>query len=501
MSDTTFSSGTTIASSWLNDVNRLTYDLPSTVVNKGASLVSMQSAGTVQQQLGSFVDAARYGALANGTDQTTGVQAALNSLGANGGLVRVTRGTKFNLQSLTFPIRSNIEYWMDDDLSRPNPITTLGTNESVKFFANANGSGIVNEYRVTGAFHPSWNIDLRRDVSGHDAFLGASQKRVPDASTPARMSWNMFDQQVDTYRTVFEIYGGAYSQFSGVTSHSWRRIVTVTGIGTGAGGWVSVPPVGTEITGNTSGAKGWFISADATTTTILWNSGKFAVGEKLIDNNETTVNTASGVSFSLTQNQPLGTDLRKGNWSVGLPTGLGDELLNLGGRLAVLPTRTFSQFVYKTITHPGIVLADLVADVPTNGYVLHYDTTAAAASRRPTFRKIASAVEGTQDLAHAASVRCFVQFTNSAIKSNSSFNCTSVTRTGTGLYTIAVPAGVFTTADFCVTFGTESPLSYAVCDWASTTTTSIAIKVYTTGTSTLADVIGRLSVTVVGGDI
>ena len=345
-------------------------------------------ANTIGAQANWFINAQLYGALADGsTNNTTAVQNALTALGANGGCVQVKRNTKFNLQTLTFPIRSNLEYWLDDDLSRPNPATTLGTNERVLLMANANAGGIVNEYRATAAFHPSFNLDLRRDVPGHDAYLGATQKRIPDASTPGRMSWNMFDQQVDTFRTVAEIYGGAYSNFTGVTSHSWRRTVTITNIGTGAGGFVSVPAVGVEVTGSVSGAKGWFVSATANTTTLLWNSGKFAVGDRLIDDNETTTNAATGVAFAVTPNQPMGTDLRKGSWSIGLPAGLGDELLNLGGRLQVLPTRNFSQFVYKAITHPGLVLVDLVSDVPTNGFVLHYDTTAAAASRSASGRR------------------------------------------------------------------------------------------------------------------
>jgi hypothetical protein len=45
MTDTTFKSGTVIASSWLNDVNRLTYDIGSTASGKGASLVGLQDAG------------------------------------------------------------------------------------------------------------------------------------------------------------------------------------------------------------------------------------------------------------------------------------------------------------------------------------------------------------------------------------------------------------------------------------------------------------------------
>lgn len=44
MADTTFVSGTVITKEWLNDVNRLTYDLPSQAVSKGAALVGADPA-------------------------------------------------------------------------------------------------------------------------------------------------------------------------------------------------------------------------------------------------------------------------------------------------------------------------------------------------------------------------------------------------------------------------------------------------------------------------
>ena len=102
---------------------------------------------------------------------------------------------------------------------------------------------------------------------------------MPTSSSPARASFNIFDQQVDAFRTAYEIFGGDYSLFSGVTSHGWRRTVTIAGVGTGAGGFVSVPAVGTEVTGAVSGAKGWFLSATTTTTTLLWNLSLIHISE------------------------------------------------------------------------------------------------------------------------------------------------------------------------------------------------------------------------------
>jgi hypothetical protein len=475
MSDTTFSAGTVVPSTWLNDVNDFTYK-------------------------SWFVNASAFGALNDGTtNNTAAVQLALDSLETSGGIVQVSPNTKFNLQSLVFPQRSNLEFRMDDDLSRPNPSTTLGTNERVLFQANANAGGIVNEHRITASFHPSMNIDVRRDVAGHDAHLGAGQVRVPTSSVPARASFNIFDQQVDAYRTAYEIFGGDYSNFSGVTSHGWRRTVTITGVGTGAGGFVSVPAVGTEVTGSVSGAKGWFLSATTTTTTLLWNSGKFAAGDALIDNNETTVNTASSVAFAIEPLQSFGQDLRRGNWSFGLPVGAGTDLLSVGGRVALLPTRTFSQYVDKTITHPGLVLSDLVSDVPTNGFVVHYDTTAAAASRRLTVRKISSATEETTEAAHLNACRAHCNFGNAGGVSTSAFNVASVTRTGTGRYDI-----VFSRAmernDYSVSISLEEASTkggYPL----SKTTSGFTLAVATLGGTTAVDLTAAVSIVIHGGDI
>lgn len=479
MSDTSFSAGTVVPSTWLNDVNDFTYK-------------------------SWFVNASAFGALNDGTtDNTAAVQLALDSLGTPGGTVQVSPNTKFNLQSLVFPQRSNLEFRMDDDLSRPNPSTTLGTNERVMFMANANASGIVNEIQMTAAFHPGLVIDVRRDVAGHDAFLGAGQDRVPTVDEPARASINFADQQIGVYRTIYQAYGGTtYSVFAGTYSNGWRNTVTITGVGTGAGGFVSLPAVGDLVTGSVSGAKGWFLSATTTTTTLLWDSGRFAAGDRLIDSSETTVNTASSVAFAIDDFQTFGQDSRKGNWSFGLPVGVGDELVNVGGRMALLPSRDFGQYRHKTIAHPGLLFADLVTDVPTNGFVVHYDTTAAAASRRLTVRRISGATEETTDAAHLNACRAHCNFGNAGFASpsgTSSFGIASVTRTGTGRYDI-----VFSRAmernDYSVSISLEEASikgGYPL----SKTTAGFTLAVATLGGTTAVDLAAAVSVVVHGGDI
>lgn len=499
--------GTPIAGcDWDNvtaDLTAITTSLANTADPlKGDAMIGVKriATGAVATSLHNWIEAqpvnaaAEFGGvIGSAANQTTVVQLALNGLGANGGLVEVPRGVRFNLQSLVFPIRSNITYWMDDDLSRPNPATTLATNERVFFQANANGSGIVNEERVTAAFHPSLNIDLRRDVAGHDAHLGAGQVRVPTSSAPARASLNIFDQQVDAFRVLYEIYGGAYSNFTGLTQHSWRRTVTVTGVGTGAGGWVSAPAVGDEITGSVSGAKGWFLSTDATTTTILWSSGKFAVTDRLIDSNETTVNAVSAVAFSNQLMQPFGQDLMRGNWSVGLPIGGARDTLAVAGGVCAMPTRTFGQHIPIAHADPFMAWADAVADVPTNGYRIRYDTTPATASRRLWLTTYGSAAK----LAPIGILRAKTAFSNTALVDTSAVNIATIVRVVAGRYTVTFTTA-FVRADYAVALGSNNVADFP--KYNNVATGSVDIFNYNSAGAQV-DLVGQVSVVVVGGDI
>ena len=84
MSDTTFfDKVTTVVSSWLNDVNRLVYDIKTSI---GSSLVGHiaseagATATTVQAALRESVSVKRFGAVGNGvTDDTAAIQLAVNS--------------------------------------------------------------------------------------------------------------------------------------------------------------------------------------------------------------------------------------------------------------------------------------------------------------------------------------------------------------------------------------------------------------------------------------
>ena len=515
-------------------------DLASTASGKGDALLGVKSAltgGTARTQHDKNADdlnAADFGALADGTDQTAAVQLALNALDPNkGGLVTVNQGTRFNLKGLTLPKRSNLEYFRDSDSSTPGPNSAIGTNERVYFAANANVDGIVNEWRFTGAFHPGLGIDVRKDVAGHNAFHGAGQTQ----SAPARASFNFYDEQSSAFSILYQSYD-TWTDFSSTGMGGYRRTVQLNGIGTSQ--WVSAPAENTVITGQTSGAKGFLLSVSSTYTLVLWISGKFVAGEKLIDNNETTTATITTVAYTESSFKPINQDLRRGNWSIGCAPGSTRDVWTVGGKSTVQQmTRAATWYTDKLVMNPAYVLVDSYENATPAGFELTYDCTPAAASRRITLRKYTTAADWTTGTAYVATntatyqgtiYRCLTNHTADtfatdlaagkwiadeyghvgAVKAHtgfgnaggtgdvSSYNVSGITHDSTGAYTITFKTP-FARADYQVCLTTGNPLQYPVV--FAKTTTACAVKVYTTGTSTLVDLTTDLDVIVCGGDI
>lgn len=465
MADTTFASGTTIASTWLNDVNDLVYH--NTPVLAGTDPTSV-------------------------SDQTSAVQAALNALPSRGGKVIVPRGVNFNLQSLTLRQYCELEYYMNDDLSRPNPSTTLGTNELVCLVAHSTytgtGSpvnlGIVNEWRHTATFHPGIGIDVRDDVTGHDTYLGSGQSRTD----PVRASYNIWKSQVNMWQTLMINYA-SYSQYSGIYTQSYRNTVVLDGVGSSSGGW-TVPTVGTTITGKTSGAKGYVLSIAASSTTVLWISGKFQVGEKLTNVTDSTA-TVTTVTFSAALTQPLVQSLETGNWSVGLSPGNGaPSAFAVGGTIAVKPSMAFSQYIPYTVTNPGYLFTDATN---ANGYQIIYDCSVGAASRRIWLTNLA----GTTKLGVMGATRAKTAFSHSALIDTSAINIASITNTATGKYTVTF-TNAFTRADYAVCIGSGDVADFP--KYKNVGVSSVEIWNYNSA-GTLTNLVGQVSVVCVGGDI
>lgn len=431
------------------------------------------------------------GTLDNSTDNTAVVQAAIDLVGGTpdrGGKVKIPRYMNFNLKNLTFAKRCTLEYFLGDDVSA-TPSSTLNTNELVSFQANANNSGIVNEWRHSASFHPGVGVDVRQDVTGHDAYLGGGQSRIE----PARASYNIYSEEIDMYRTVLEHYS-SNSIFTGVKNHAWLRRITTTGIINTS--FSTVPTKGIIITGTTSGAKGRLFSVDGTNLIMTWISGTFVVGETVSDDDETTTATIATIVISLLQAPALSVHAQEGVWTIGLPPSFVNvpKLFTVGGRIASQKTRTAGQYVAQTVNHPGYAWVDSYENATPAGIEIVYTTTPAAASRRLTLQNLDTAV----DRGFVGAVGASTGFSNSALVATSSFNVSSIVRNSTGDYTINF-TNAFARADYQVTFGRSNPMDSPYV--FTKAVGSLRIRNATNGTTTLADLLALIDVTVVGGDI
>lgn len=435
-----------------------------------------------------------WGAKANGSDETTAVQAALFSLPPVGGLVKIMDGIKFNITKLTFPLRSNLEYRMDDELSRPSPGSALGAGERVQFSANGSypsnpHGGIVNEWRHSAAFHPGVVIDVRKDITGHDTSLNKVNQSRTD---PVRASYLIQDNQTDVFTLQYRNYGSAYNKFSGIGMSAYRRTCKLEGIGSAE--WSSVPRENTLITGMTSGATGFLLSVDDSATTVLWVNGKFVAGEAVRDNDEMTRATITKATFSSTPMPSLSQDLQRGYWSVGLPPGAAREVFAVGGKIATQKTRNMGQYREKMVNDPGYVWVDSFENPNVNGYEIVYGTATPAAYRRLTLRRY----NDTADQANVGAVKAHTVFSNAASKSASSFNVKSIVHNGTGDYTISFSTN-FVRPDYTVALTTGHPTDYAYV--TAKTVSSVTIKVVHTGSTSPQDLQRELNVVCLGGDI
>jgi hypothetical protein len=310
-------------------------------------------------------------------------------------------------------------------------------------------------------------------------------------TNPVRASYNIMDEQAQRWTTLYQNYD-TWSNFSGLYTNTYRTVITLNGIGTAQ--WTSVPAENTLITGQTSGAKGFLLSVSAGATTVLWFSGTFVAGEKLSDNNETTTATVSSVSASITSMQWLGQDFKRGNFSIGLPPGLVTHLLAVGGKIAATKTRSAGQHIDQAVTNPAYVWIDDYEAVTPSGLEIAYDTSVVANRRRLFLRNL----NGSTNRAQVGAVFAHGSFGDAGVVSTSAYNISSITKNGTGDYTVNFTDAA-AAADYNITLSTRDPLQYA---YVFVYTESLArIRVVTTGTNTLVDLSAEMFIQCMGGDI
>ncbi len=423
-------------------------------------------------------------------DQTAKVQAAINALPARGGIVYVPRGVKFNRKSLTRPQRSTIRYFLDDDTSLSTAEAYFGafeTNELVDDIANANSAGAVNEDRKQARLHPGHIVDVIADDTTHDAYLGVGQSRLE----PKRASYNIFNEGMDWWRVVTEHYSNAWSQYSGTSMHAWCPRVTLVGITSAS--YAPAPAYRQLITGNISGARGYFISSDGTQTVVAWVHGVFQVGETV--NYGSGLNTAATITSRAASNAiglPVMFDHITGAISYGGPPGNVAKSHGFFGDLVVARTLNFGQRAPETTTHPAIWLIDNHLN-PAGGYGVSYDTTPAAAFRRLRTRKW----NETTMRGMVGATQLKTCFSNSALIETSAFNVATLARTATGKYAITATTAL-ARADYAVLLGRSDVADFPV--YKNRATGSLEIWNYNSA-GALADLVGEVSVHCVCGDI
>jgi hypothetical protein len=441
-----------------------------------------------QNGFGGAINAAQFGAVADGSDQTAKVQLALNFLSpALGGIVTINQGVRFDLRNLKFPARATLEYFRDSDLSQPGP-TALGTNERVEFIANSNAQGLVNEKHLEAAFDPANVVNLRKDVLGQAPFLGAGQSMTHPARAYGLL---MQDEGYPSFATYYQNYL-PYSPFSGVYLQAYRRIYTLEGVG--AGQWTRGAPAGNAlVTGATSGAKGFVMSITAGATNVLWYSGRFVAGEKLIGPAGMTEAAVTQVVYGETNMPPLAQSLRNGDWSIGVPPDSARALLSVGGEVAVSPTRTSGQYVQDTVVNPAYAWVDDFEGAPPRGYEITYDVGVSPRLRRLWLRDYG----GSVNLAPLGLTRCLVNFSRTALVTTSGVNVASIKHTATGKYTIVFSHRI-PFADYTVSIGNSDIADNS--RWKFVTTDSVQIWNYNSA-AVPADLVGAVAVTCTGGDI
>jgi len=351
-----------------------------TFLQAGANAVTR----TAQSKMRDIVDARDYGAIADGvTNNTAAVQAALTALPVYGGTVYIPDGAKFNLRTLNYPARFNLDYRADDDLSQAQlPGFSIASSERVLFSSNSSypadpTGAVVNEWRFTAPFHPGLAIDARKDLGANIAPYLAPGQTIND---PVRASFNIMDEQNGKFRIAYENFLTP-TNFSGLFMHGYKTTVRLNGIGTAQ--WNSVPAAGVLVTGTTSGAKGFVLTVAAGYTDLMWFSGDFVAGETVSDNNETTTATISSVVYSDFVNSWFAQDLKTGAWTIGdRPPGVGTETLNISGNAIVVPTRGGATNIPKSVVNPVYVWGDNPEGASPNVVGLMYPTTGTAALRR-----------------------------------------------------------------------------------------------------------------------
>ena len=270
-----------------------------------AGVDASRVANRVKKPFNDYIDVFELGVLANGSDQTSAIQAIINANDGSGVVINllIRRGIKFNLKNITHNTLSDlsIKYSYSDDLSEPFGGTVGDTGIEVTY--NDKGiSGIADNYAGgygSAPYHPVAVLDCRSDINSplvstaqKQTMINGSYGIFREGRTKLQMTYRDFDRKADN---TPETAAGK----SGIDLAIWREIYTTTGITSAS--WGAPPAVGNLV--ETSTGKLFVVAAiSGGGMTLHQRKGSLVVGDKLIFNgveSSTAIATSSRTLSSL----------------------------------------------------------------------------------------------------------------------------------------------------------------------------------------------------------
>jgi hypothetical protein len=470
------------------------WDNSSVETDNGGTIISVTgvTTGRWKRIYDKEVNVRWFGAKSDNLDNSIKVQLTLNAIPIEGAEVFIPKGVKFNVNNLVLPKKVNIKYFTGDNLNSKVKTSTVD-NQIVNLIANADNDGIANEFKVEANLHPSVILNVSKNINNHP-FLGTGQL----LTNPVRSSYLIQDEILDRVILQYMNYGEK-SNFSGTYLYNFIDKITLNGITTTS--FALTPTIGTLITGSISGAVGYIESITSTYLKLFWLSGNFITGETVINNRGTIAspnNQSSSTTITLVINEhlqgnPLTFNFENGYFSLGLPPLIGKSPVNVGGRIAIQKTRSFGQILPETILNPSLLLLDSYENSTPNGFEIIYDTSKSISQRRLEVKNM----NESNAFGEIGAIKAHTGFSNSVLPAYTSYNISSIVRNSTGDYTINF-INLFKTTDFQIGISNYNPLDYTIV--YARTISSLRIRNYITGTSTLQDLNAEVNVIITGGD-
>lgn len=428
---------------------------------------------------------------------TTVVNTSLSPGRQTAAYVHVEGGVKFASANIQFLPSTGycylyLKYFANSDTTKGVASGGDASNEQHLLSVNSGypddpTGGMVAVTSFDSPLHPANIVNISKQQSGADAHFGGFQVRIPTSVNPARASYNILDENVLRFRTVYENYGALVG--SGVSLQPFSATVELVNVG--SNGWAAIPANGTIFWGLTSGGRAVKTGHNASAIQGLWLTGTFTPGEQITDGVTISANSISGGGATFTNgNNP---SLIFGTTTPTAAYGLVPETLTtafgFGGRVTLAPTNTtLSSNRIEAVTNPAI-LWTTDAVLATTGRQIGIDSN----NRLISISGVTAATTGQGNVGGVTSHGIAIHAGIGA----GAFNLTSFTNLGTGSYRITFPAKAST--NYALSVMSDNPLDQIT--YGTKTTTTVLLSVINIVSRAARDLAGEISITITGGDI